>query len=144
MSTMLHTQHVLVTETPLDPAAALARVQHDSSGAGVLFTGVVRDHDGGRHVVGLDYSAHPSATEVMRGVIDQLVMDHPDVTAVLAHHRTGRLAIGDVALVVAVSTSHRAAAFTACADLVERIKASVPVWKHQSFADGSEEWVNSP
>jgi len=113
------------------------------AGAVVGFAGVVRNHDGGREVVRLDYSAHPHAEQVLFEALAEVAADAPGVRAIAASHRIGSLQIGDAALVVAVAADHRAAAFDTCARLVDIVKERLPVWKHQFFADGSEEWVNS-
>jgi molybdopterin synthase catalytic subunit len=113
------------------------------AGAVVSFQGVVRDHDHGRRVTLLEYEGHPSATDVLREVAEEIATD-PAVLAVAVSHRVGRLEIGDVALIAAVSTAHRAAAFAACARLVDEAKARLPIWKRQVFADGTDEWVNCP
>ncbi|WFE30651.1 molybdenum cofactor biosynthesis protein MoaE [Solwaraspora sp. WMMD791] len=134
---------VAVTATPLDLAAHEAAVADHRAGAVVSFQGVVRDHDHGRSVTRLEYEGHPSAEEILREVAREVAAD-PAVYAVAVSHRLGPLAIGDVALVAAVSTAHRAAAFTACARLVDEAKARLPIWKRQFFADGTEEWVNCP
>ncbi|MFG1880825.1 molybdenum cofactor biosynthesis protein MoaE [Micromonospora sp. NPDC049102] len=134
---------VEVTDRPLDLAAHEAAVADRRAGAVVSFQGVVRDHDHGRAVVTLDYEGHPSAAQILREVAAEVAAD-PDVYAVAVSHRVGSLAIGDVALVAAVSTAHRAAAFAACARLVDEAKARLPIWKRQVFADGTEEWVNCP
>ena len=112
------------------------------AGGIALFTGVVRDNDHGRDVQRLSYSAHPSAAGQLRQVCADVAAKF-DVTAVAAVHRVGDLAVGDIAVVVAVSCPHRAAAFTACRALIDQLKESVPVWKHQVFGDGESEWVNS-
>lgn len=132
-----------VGDVPLDLAAHEAAVNDPRAGAVVSFQGVVRDHDGGRGVVLLDYEGHPTAEAVLREVADEIAAD-PDVFAVAVSHRVGALKIGDVALVAAVSTAHRAAAFAACARLVDEAKARLPIWKRQLFTDGTEEWVNCP
>ena len=132
-----------VTEAPLDAAAHERAVAHPTAGAVVTFHGVVRDHDHGRGVTRLEYEAHPSAARVLAEVAAEVAAD-PDVHAVAVSHRVGVLEVGDVALVAAVSSAHRAAAFAACARLVEEVKARLPVWKHQLFLDGTDEWVNSP
>ena len=134
---------VAVTSSPLDLAAHEAAVADPRGGAVVSFQGVVRDHDGGRSVVSLDYEGHPSALAVLREVAAETA-DDPEVYAVAISHRVGTLKIGDVALVATVSTAHRAAAFAACARLVDEAKARLPIWKRQVFADGTEEWVNCP
>jgi molybdopterin synthase catalytic subunit len=132
-----------VLDTPLDLAAHEKAVADVRAGAVVSFQGVVRDHDDGRGVILLEYEGHPSAAQVLREVAAEIAAD-PDVFAVAVSHRVGTLAIGDVALVASVSTAHRAAAFAACARLVDEVKARLPIWKRQVFADGSEEWVNCP
>ncbi|MBQ1023058.1 molybdenum cofactor biosynthesis protein MoaE [Micromonospora sp. C95] len=132
-----------VTDQPLDLAAHEAAVADRRAGAVVSFAGVVRDHDHGRSVVSLDYEGHPNAAKVLQEVADEIAAD-PDVYAVAVSHRIGPLAIGDVALAAAVSTAHRAAAFAACARLVDEAKARLPIWKRQVFTDGTEEWVNCP
>jgi molybdopterin synthase catalytic subunit len=132
-----------VTTEPLDVAAHEAAVANHSAGAVVSFAGVVRDHDHGRGVVELEYEAHPAAEQVLAEVVAEIAAD-PAVYAVAVSHRVGRLEIGDVALAAAVSTAHRAAAFAACARLVDEVKARLPVWKRQVFVDGTEEWVNCP
>lgn len=112
------------------------------AGAVVGFAGVVRNHDGGRDVLRLEYSAHPHAEQTLFEVLVELAASAPGVRAVAASHRIGDLAIGDAALVVAVAADHRAAAFQTCARLVDTVKERLPVWKHQFFADGTDEWVN--
>ncbi|WJK37870.1 molybdenum cofactor biosynthesis protein MoaE [Solwaraspora sp. WMMA2065] len=134
---------VSVTSQPLDLAAHAAAVADSRAGAVVSFQGVVRDHDHGRSVLSLEYEGHPSAEDVLREVADEVAAD-PAVHAVAVSHRLGPLAVGDVALVAAVSTAHRAAAFATCARLVDEAKARLPIWKRQIFADGTEEWVNCP
>jgi molybdopterin synthase catalytic subunit len=132
-----------VADRRLDLAAHEAAVAERRAGAVVSFQGVVRDHDHGRSVTLLEYEGHPSAADVLRQVAEEIAAD-PEVYAVAVSHRIGKLEIGDVALVAAVSTAHRAAAFAACARLVDEVKARLPIWKRQLFADGTDEWVNCP
>jgi molybdopterin synthase catalytic subunit len=130
-------------ETPLDVSEVVAALDDDASGGLTLFIGRVRDHDGGRDVDGLDYSAHPSARDRMREVCERIATEY-DVHGVAAVHRTGTLAIGDIAVVVATTASHRGEAFAASKALIDTLKAEVPIWKHQRFGDGSDEWVGTP
>jgi molybdopterin synthase catalytic subunit len=130
-------------ETPLDVAEVVAALDDDASGGLTLFVGRVRDHDGGKGVTGLEYSAHPSAVDRLREVCERVAKEY-DVHGVAALHRVGTLAIGDIAVVVATTTAHRGEAFDASRDLIDTLKAEVPIWKHQLFSDGSEEWVGSP
>ncbi|HEY3527821.1 MAG TPA: molybdenum cofactor biosynthesis protein MoaE [Nocardioides sp.] len=130
-------------ETALDVAEVVAALDDATSGGLTLFVGRVRDHDHGRDVRGLEYSAHPTALDALRRVCTD-VAERYDVNAVAAVHRVGRLAIGDIAVVVATTSAHRGTAFDASRDLIDTLKAEVPIWKHQSFADGTEEWVGTP
>ena len=136
-----------VTEAPIVLSDHERLVSGDAAGAVVGFAGVVRDHDGGRQVLRLEYSAHPHAEqrlfEALAEVAAEVALNALGVHAVAASHRVGALRVGDAALVVAVSADHRAAAFDTCARLVDVVKERIPVWKHQFFADGSDEWVNS-
>jgi molybdopterin synthase catalytic subunit len=114
-----------------------------AAGGEVLFVGTVRDHDADRGVSGLSYSAHPSAEAELCRVAEEIAAKYPEVIALAAVHRTGDLNVGDLAVVVGVSCAHRAEAFHACHALIDALKATVPVWKHQRFTDGSDEWVGS-
>ncbi|GAA0998161.1 molybdenum cofactor biosynthesis protein MoaE [Nocardiopsis tropica] len=132
-----------VTEEPIDLAAHEAAVIRAQAGAVGGFLRAVRDHDGGRGVTRLEYSAHPTAARVLAEVVAREAAAAQGVRAVAVSHRVGPLAIGDAALVVAVSADHRGAAFATCARLVDAVKEALPVWKHQIFADGTDEWVGS-
>ncbi len=134
---------VELSDQPLDVEGVRAAVADPASGGLALFVGTVRDHDGGRPVRGLGYSAHPTALARMRELAEAVAARH-DAGAVAVVHRVGDLVVGDLAVVVAVSTRHRGAAFTACHELIDELKATVPIWKHQLFADGSDEWVGTP
>jgi len=129
-------------ETPLSLDEVYAAVGDAHAGGTVVFVGTVRDHDGGKAVTALEYSAHPSAEDEMRRVAEKVVADFP-VTALVAVHRVGELRITDAAVIVAVSCPHRGEAFEACHRLIDDLKHTVPIWKHQRFADGEEEWVAS-
>ncbi|MDO4899492.1 molybdenum cofactor biosynthesis protein MoaE [Actinomyces sp.] len=132
-----------ITSASIDTAGLAATVADWAAGAVVTFDGRVRNHDDGRGVSGISYSAHPSANTVM-GEIAAEAADRPGLRAVGIRHRVGDLAVGDTALAVAVSADHRAEAFDAVRDIVEAVKARLPVWKQQTFADGSTAWSNSP
>ncbi len=135
-----------VTELPLSVDEHAALVDNAAAGAVVTFAGVVRDHDHGRGVRELEYVGHPSAADVVAEVVADLARRHgpSGVRAIAASHRIGTLAIGDVALAVAVAAEHRAEAFAACSDVVDEVKRRLPVWKRQTFTDGTDEWVNCP
>ena len=129
-------------DTPLSVDEVYTAVTDDSAGGIAVFAGAVRDHDQGQPVTALSYSAHPSAADELRKVCERIA-EKFDVYAVAAVHRTGDLVIGDLAVVVAVSSGHRAIAFDACHALIDDLKATVPIWKHQRFTSGDSEWVNS-
>jgi molybdopterin synthase catalytic subunit len=128
---------------PLDVAEHAALVDDPAAGAVVTFAGVVRDHDGGRSVRGLEYSAHPTAAAAVARVAEEVAARAPGVRALAVSHRIGALTVGEVALACAVAADHRQAAFAICAELVDEVKRVMPVWKHQLFTDGTDEWVNS-
>ncbi|MGY3380497.1 molybdopterin synthase catalytic subunit [Arthrobacter sp. TE12231] len=156
--------HAVLSAEPISVEQAIAAVESDTAGAVVSFSGVVRNHDGGKRVSRLSYSAHPTAHQVMADVVARLVAEHSvpaggpasdgssddggaeqrqQPVRIWAAHRIGMLEIGDPALVCAVSAAHRGQAFEVCAELVDRIKAQVPIWKEQFFADGTVEWVGA-
>ena len=132
-----------VVDEPLSVAEHEDAVADKAAGAVVSFAGVVRDHDGGRSVTELEYVGHPTAPELIAEIAAEFAA-RPDVQAVAVSHRVGLLAIGDVALACAVSAAHRGQAFAACAELVDEVKARLPIWKRQVFSDGEEEWVACP
>jgi molybdopterin synthase catalytic subunit len=132
-----------LTDKAIELFAHEALVAHEAAGAVVGFAGVVRDHDGGRNVTRLEYSAHPTAQQTLVDVAAEIAADSQGVRAIAVSHRIGALHIGDAALVAAVAADHRGAAFETCQRLVDTVKARLPVWKHQYFSDGSEEWVGS-
>ncbi|MDJ0317732.1 MULTISPECIES: molybdenum cofactor biosynthesis protein MoaE [Arthrobacter] len=147
MATNIEVIYARLSAEPISVDAAIAAVESETAGAVVTFSGVVRNHDGGKQVARLAYSAHPLATGVLNGVVDSLRDSSQDPDGhpvrIWVAHRVGPLEIGEPALVCAVASSHRAEAFELCSELVERIKAEVPIWKEQFFTDGSVEWVGS-
>ena len=128
---------------PLSVQEVLAAVEDRGAGGVVSFTGFVRDSDGGRDVRELEYVAHPDAAAALVRVA-QAVADDLPVLGLAAVHRTGLLAVGDIAVVVAASAPHRGQAFEAARRLIDDLKATVPVWKRQVFCEGDEEWVGTP
>jgi molybdopterin synthase catalytic subunit len=131
-----------VVGTPLSVEEHVTAVDDTRAGAVATFIGRVRDHDPsvtGR-VVALEYSAHPDAEAVLVRLVSQ-ASERAGVLAVAASHRVGRLEVGEIAIVVAVATAHRSLAFDVCRDLVETLKAELPIWKREVLADGSHVWV---
>jgi molybdopterin synthase catalytic subunit len=133
---------IAVRDSQLSVDEVLAAVADPAAGGLALFAGAVRDSDHDRDVTALSYSAHPSAEAELRRVAEVIAEKFP-VLGIAAVHRVGDLEIGDLAVVVAVSCPHRAEAFDACRELIDELKASVPIWKHQRFAEGDSEWVGS-
>ncbi|MFD3947619.1 molybdenum cofactor biosynthesis protein MoaE [Streptomyces sp. NPDC058579] len=131
-----------IRDTPLSLDEVFRAVGDEAAGGTTLFVGTVRNHDGGADVDELGYSAHPSALDELRKVAEKVVADYP-VCALAAVHRVGDLQIGDIAVVVAVSCPHRGEAFEASRKLIDDLKHQVPIWKHQRFSDGTEEWVGA-
>ncbi|QNN51782.1 molybdenum cofactor biosynthesis protein MoaE [Nocardioides mesophilus] len=132
-----------IRDSALDVAEVLEALADVAAGGLTLFVGKVRDHDGGKGVAGLDYSAHPSAMERLREVCESVAARY-DVRGVAAVHRVGSLDLGDAAVIVATAADHRGQAFEASRALIDDLKATVPIWKHQRFTDGDEEWVGTP
>ena len=132
---------IAIRDTPLSVDEVRQAVADPAAGGIALFAGTVRDDDRGRQVSRLSYIAHPSAAAEMRTVAGKVAASFP-ARGVAAVHRVGDLAIGDLAVVAAVSCPHRAEALAGCQALIDEIKRCVPIWKHQFFAGGSDEWVN--
>lgn len=129
----------MITENTIDESVIRRAVESPESGAVVIFSGVVRNHDGGQDILSLDYQAHPQAEQILAECCAAVSAETG--LAIAAAHRIGHLEIGDIALSAAVSAAHRREAFDACELLVERIKSTVPIWKRQYFTDGESEWV---
>lgn len=137
----------LLSSQPISVDQAIAAVESETAGAVVSFSGIVRNHDAGKQVERLAYSAHPLAAGVLAEVVQRVISVVKDPSGhpvrIWVAHRVGPLEIGEPALVCAVASSHRKESFAICEELVERIKAEVPIWKEQFFSDGSVEWVGA-
>ena len=120
--------------------AAVAEVRDDDAGAIATFVGTTRAHSRGRDVLHLDYEAYEGmAEQVMADLADQMTRRHA-LCKVAIHHRVGRVDIGEMSVVIAVSAPHRAAALAACKDAIDELKVSVPLWKKETYV-GGEEWI---
>lgn len=135
------TRLVEVVDYPLDLAAMQSLVSDPRAGAVVSFCGDVRNMDHARAVSSLHYEGHPTAARVLAEVADEIEGAF-DLIGLAVAHRVGSIPIGESALIAVVSSMHRDAAFRACSALVDLTKERLPVWKHQVFEDGSDEWVN--
>lgn len=131
----------LLTPEPVSASLLAEKVVSDNSGAVVTFSGNVRDHDHGKSVASLRYEIHPSSSLILSETVEEVALRH-NLTGVAVAHRYGEIPIGEAALVVSVAAAHRGEAFAACTELVDEIKARMPIWKHQVFTDGTDEWVN--
>ena len=132
-----------IRESRLSVDEVLDAVRHPRAGGIATFIGLVRERDHGRSVEALEYSSHPSAAQVLRELAECVTTDE-DVIRLAVVHRVGHLEIADIAVVVAVSAVHRAVALDVCRNLIDVVKATVPIWKHQIFEDGRDEWVGMP
>jgi molybdopterin synthase catalytic subunit len=129
-----------VTDQPLSVDELVRLVQSDADGAVVTFVGIVRDNSEGRKVIALEYEAYPEMAEAEMERIGLAVVEKWGLHGIAMHHRTGKLAIGEASVVIAVSAPHRREAFEACSEALDLLKATVPVWKKEYFEDGTV-WV---
>jgi molybdopterin synthase catalytic subunit len=129
-----------LTSDPIDIGSLLARVQSPSRGGIACFIGTVRDHQGDRTVVRLEYSAYPAMAEAECA---RIVTEAESRWAcgIALQHRIGALEIGDAAVAIAAASAHRDEAFAACRYVIEELKRRVPIWKRELYADGSVQWV---
>jgi len=135
------TPHLSITDQPIDVAAALAAVQTEAAGAVNSFIGTVRNQSGGRRVRRLHYESYDSMALTQLGhVVAQAYERWPMLQEVAVVHRKGTLSLGDVAVVVAVATPHRAESFAACQFIIDTLKQVVTIWKREEYEDGTE-WV---
>lgn len=132
-----------ITDAPLSVDKLIAAVATPEVGGIGIFLGVVRSRDEGRAVDSLDYSDHPSADAVLAECAGRVAAQH-DVIGVAVEHRVGHLEVGELAVVVVVGAAHRHAALSACTQLIDEIKSSVPIWKEQHFSSGASAWVGLP
>lgn len=131
-----------ITEAPIDVNALLESVRTEEAGAVVLFLGTVRKSTHGRETESLTYEAYQSmAAKEMRRVLAGIAGEWP-VCRLAAEHRIGPLALGDIAVAIAVSGPHRDETFSAGRAAIDRIKDSVPIWKQEHWSDGEIEWVD--
>src|SRR5262245_39169735 len=132
---------VRLTEDPLEPAEALTFVADPGAGGTVLFSGTVRDHSIAGDVTGLDYEAWGEMAETRLTAIGEEILERWPVLKVAILHRTGRLEVGEISVLVCCSAPHRAEAFEAARHGIERIKEDVPIWKKESLTSGESQWV---
>lgn len=132
---------VILTDHEILLSDAISQVESDDSGAITTFSGNVRSLDHGKEVSTLSYEIHPRTESTLIEVVNEVISRH-NVAKVAVAHRYGEIPIGESAFIVAVASAHRAEAFAACIEIVDEVKARIPIWKHQVFTDGTDEWVN--
>jgi molybdopterin synthase catalytic subunit len=131
----------MITSKPLKPHSLLKNVMSRSFGAADLFIGTVRNHHGGRCVKAVTYSAHkPMADETLSRICAEAGRKFK--AKVAARHRLGRLPVGEISVVIAAASAHRAEAFSACRYAIEQIKKRLPVWKKEHYVDGASAWLD--
>lgn len=129
-----------LVDGPIDTGRAVAAVSGPGRGAVVIFLGTVRDHHAGRPVAKLTYSAYrPMALEGLRRIATDLEAAHQDLRAAIVH-RLGEVPVGEASVVIAIGSPHRAAAYEASRTALERLKAEIPIWKREHYADGEAAW----
>lgn len=142
--TMSARLHARLTPQPLSVDVAHGFARDPRSGAVVVFTGTVREHSDGRAVSGLTYEAYRErAEEQLAELAGEVARRWPEATAVWLEHRVGTLAVGEVSVVVAVSSGHRPQAFEAARWAIDELKATVAIWKQEQWADGGAHWPGS-
>ncbi len=132
-----------ITFAPLSLVEIYALADAPANGAVVVMSGMVRNQTDGKPVVALEYQAYePMALRVFEAIADDIRNRWPDVNRVVLHHRTGRLQIGEISVLVAVGCPHRSEAFEACKYAIDTLKHNAPIWKKEHWADGSSSWVS--
>ncbi len=132
-----------LTFAPLSLEDAYAQADDGANGAIVLMSGMVRNQTAGQAVTYLEYQAYePMALRVFQQIAAEVRQQWPEVTHVVIAHRTGKLEIGEISVLIAVGSPHRGAAFAACQYTIDTLKHRAPIWKKEWWADGSSSWVN--
>ncbi|MCY7354438.1 MAG: molybdenum cofactor biosynthesis protein MoaE [Lysobacter sp.] len=135
-------KHFILSDAAFDIAPQRVQLLRDSAGAFVSFEGWVRDHNDGRAAHGLRYEAYTTLAEAEGERIIDEALNQFSIVDARCVHRTGDLAIGDLAVWVGVSAAHRDAAFHACRFIIDEVKSRVPIWKHERYADGASDWLH--
>jgi molybdopterin synthase catalytic subunit len=132
-----------VTFAPLSLETTYNLADDTRNGAVVLMSGMVRDRTDGKPVIYLEYQAYePMAIAVFTQIAADIRSNCADVTRIVIHHRTGRLNVGEISVLVAVGCPHRAEAFAACQSAIDSLKHNAPIWKKEHWEDGSSSWVS--
>ena len=133
----------VISFAPLCLATVYQKVNNPANGAIAIMSGMVRQETQGRAVQFLEYQAYnPMAIAVFQAIAQQIRQQWPTVTGVVIHHRTGKLTIGEISVLVAIGCPHRAEAFAACQYAIDTLKHQAPIWKKEHWQDGSSSWVS--
>ncbi len=128
---------------PLSLTQAYALADDGANGAIALFSGMVRNQTDGQSVIALEYQAYePMALAVFKGIAAEIRQQWPDITRIVIHHRTGKLIVGEISVLVAIGSPHRGEAFAACQYAIDTLKHNAPIWKKEHWQDGSTSWVS--
>lgn len=128
---------------PLSLTQAYALADDGANGAIALFSGMVRNQTDGQSVMALEYQAYePMALAVFKQIAIDIRQQWPDITRIVIHHRTGKLTVGEISVLVAISSPHRGEAFAACQYAIDTLKHNAPIWKKEHWQDGSTSWVS--
>ena len=132
-----------ITFAPLSLEEVYRSADNEANGAIVVMSGMVRNNTDGKEVVALEYQAYePMAIAVFKQISAEIRQRWEDVTHVVIHHRTGKLTVGEISVLVAVGCPHRSEAFTACKYAIDKLKHNAPIWKKEIWQDGSTSWVS--
>ncbi len=132
-----------VAFAPLSLERAYQLADDERNGAIALFSGMVRNQTDGQPVVALEYQAYePMALQVFKQIAAEIRRQWPDITRVVIHHRTGKLTVGEISVLVAIGSPHRSEAFAACQFAIDTLKHNAPIWKKEHWQDGSTSWVS--
>ncbi|MBD2462621.1 molybdenum cofactor biosynthesis protein MoaE [Oscillatoria sp. FACHB-1407] len=135
--------HFSITFAPLSLEEVYGLADDAANGAIVVMSGMVRNNTDGKPVVALEYQAYePMAIAIFQQIATQIRQIWTDVTRVVIHHRTGKLQVGEISVLVAVGCPHRTEAFEACKYAIDTLKHNAPIWKKEHWEDGSTSWVS--
>ncbi len=138
-----HDDSLVMTFAPLSLAEVYTLADDPANGAVVVMSGMVRNQTEGQPVVALEYQAYePMALQVFKQIAAEIRQQWSDVTRVVIHHRTGKLQVGEISVLVAIGCPHRTEAFAACKYAIDTLKHNAPIWKKEHWANGSTSWVS--
>jgi molybdopterin synthase catalytic subunit len=135
--------HFAIRFSPLSLEQAYQLADDGRNGAIALFSGMVRNQTDGQSVIALEYQAYePMALAVFKQIAAEIRTTWPDITHIVIHHRTGKLTVGEISVLVAIGSPHRSEAFAACQYAIDTLKHNAPIWKKEHWQDGSTSWVS--